>query len=54
MEDVASLPNITAALEGAGYSAEDIANIWSGNLLRLMREVEAAKTATLASPGVLQ
>ena len=54
MEDVASLPNITAALEGAGYSVEDIANIWSGNLLRLMREVEAAKTATLASPGVLQ
>ena len=54
MEDVASLPNITAALEGAGYSAEDIANVWSGNLLRLMREVEAAKTATLASPGVLQ
>lgn len=45
---------ITQALLDAGYSEEDIAKIWSGNLLRLMREVEAAGTATLNSPDMLQ
>lgn len=54
MEDVAAIPRITAALVDAGYSEEDITKIWSGNLLRLMREVEAAKTATLASPDILK
>ena len=29
---------------------EAVAKIWGGNMLRLMREVEAAKTATLTSP----
>ena len=53
MEDVAAVPRITAALVEAGYSEADIANIWSGNLLRLMREVEAAKSATLKSPDIL-
>lgn len=53
MEDVASVPRITDALLEAGYSPEDIAKIWSGNLLRLMREVEAAKTADLSSPSTL-
>ncbi len=32
--------NVTAELERRGYSAEDIAKIWSGNLLRVWREVE--------------
>ncbi len=54
MEDVASVPRITDALIEAGYSPEDIAKIWSGNLLRLLREVEAAKTASLTSPGILR
>jgi membrane dipeptidase len=53
MKDVAELPKVTAALLEAGYSEDDIAKIWGGNMLRLMREVEAAKTATLVSPKVL-
>lgn len=41
LDDVAALPRITAALMAAGYSEEDIGKIWSGNILRVMREVEA-------------
>jgi membrane dipeptidase len=41
MEDIASLPKITAALKKAGYSDADIAKIWGGNVLRVMRAVEA-------------
>lgn len=41
MEDVADLPKVTDALKKAGYSDEDVAKIWSGNVLRVMREVEA-------------
>ncbi|MEM9179995.1 MAG: membrane dipeptidase [Pseudomonadota bacterium] len=54
MAEVSDVPKITTALVDAGYSAEDIEKIWSGNVLRLMREVEAAKTATLESPDVLK
>ncbi|MEM8985225.1 MAG: dipeptidase [Pseudomonadota bacterium] len=54
MADVAAVPKITQALVDAGYSEADIAKIWSGNLLRLMREVEAAKTTTLQSPNVVK
>lgn len=53
MDDIVDLPIITADLLEAGYSEEDIANIWGGNMLRLMREVEAAKTSPLASPDIL-
>ena len=53
LKDVADLPKVTAALLGAGYTQEDIAKIWGGNLMRVMREVEAARTATLTSPQVL-
>jgi membrane dipeptidase len=42
LDDVAALPRITAALMARGYSEEDIGKIWSGNILRVMREVEAA------------
>lgn len=54
MAEVSDVPKITNALLAAGYSAEDIEKIWSGNLLRLMREVEAAKTNDLISPNVLR
>ncbi len=54
MEDVAAVPRITAALLDAGYTRQDIAKIWSGNLLRLMRDVEAAKTASLKSPDTVR
>jgi membrane dipeptidase len=38
--DAAETANVTAELEARGYSREDIAKIWSGNLLRVWREVE--------------
>ena len=41
MEDVASLPRITARLRRAGLSDADIEKIWSGNTLRLLRQAEA-------------
>jgi membrane dipeptidase len=40
LEDVAALPRISAALTAAGYDEADMALIWSGNLLRVMRAVE--------------
>lgn len=40
MEDVAALPKVTARLQAAGYSDADIQKVWSGNLLRVMRQVE--------------
>jgi membrane dipeptidase len=41
MEDVAGIPEITKRLLAAGYSEPDIAKIWGGNILRVMRIVEA-------------
>ena len=41
MEDVAGLPEITKRLVAAGYTEQDLAKIWGGNVLRVMREVEA-------------
>ena len=54
MVDIVDVPKITDALIEAGYSDQDIANIWGGNLLRVMRQVEAARTSTLSSPDVLK
>ena len=54
MADVSDVPKITSALQAAGYSDPEIEKIWSGNLLRLMRDVEAAKTVSLISPNVLK
>ena len=41
MDDVAALPKITARLRKEGLSDGDIAKIMGGNLLRVMRAVEA-------------
>jgi membrane dipeptidase len=41
MDSAADLPKITAALMARGYTAEDCRKILGGNLLRVMREVEA-------------
>ncbi len=41
MEDVAGIPEITRRLLAAGYSEQDLAKIWGGNILRVMRVVEA-------------
>ena len=42
LEDVSKFPNLTRALLKKGYSAQDIRKIYGGNLLRVMRAVEAA------------
>ena len=49
MEDVAAYPKITARLLAAGYSRGDLAKIWGGNVLRVMRQAEAYK-ASLVTP----
>ena len=41
MEDVSALPRITEALLAAGYTPQEIRKIWSGNLLRVIRDVQA-------------
>ncbi|MBR9805736.1 MAG: membrane dipeptidase [Alphaproteobacteria bacterium] len=43
MEDVSFLPKVTARLMEEGYTEEDLEKIWGGNMLRVLREVEAAK-----------
>lgn len=50
MEDVTAFPLITERLLAAGYSEEDLAKIWGGNALRVMRAAEAhAKEAAAAA-----
>ena len=41
LDDVAALPRITAALLAAGFGESDVAKIWSGNALRVLRAAEA-------------
>ncbi len=41
MEDVSGLPRITARLRREGFSEDDIAKIMGGNLLRVIRQVQA-------------
>ena len=43
MEDVSFLPKVTERLMEEGYTEADLEKIWGGNLLRIMRQVEAAK-----------
>jgi membrane dipeptidase len=43
MVDIEANPRITAALINAGYSADDVAKIWSGNILRVLRAVEVER-----------
>ncbi|MFT4198914.1 MAG: dipeptidase [Pseudoxanthomonas sp.] len=40
MEDVSDLPKITAWLLRKGYSERQIAGIWGGNVLRVMRQAQ--------------
>lgn len=51
MEDVADLPKITLALKKAGYSDADIGKIWGGNVLRVMRQVEAYRDSLRPAPA---
>jgi membrane dipeptidase len=41
--DVSEIGNITFELLKRGYSNDDIQKIWSGNLLRVLREVEKTR-----------
>jgi membrane dipeptidase len=42
LDDVSKFPNLTRALLERGYTEADIKKIYSGNLLRVMKAVEAA------------
>ena len=44
LDDVEGIPEITRRLLAAGYSESDLAKIWGGNVLRLLREAEAKAT----------
>lgn len=50
MSDVADLPKITEALLAAGYSEQDLAKIWGGNVLRVLRAAEDYSRANRSSP----
>jgi membrane dipeptidase len=39
-EDVADLPKVTARLKAAGYTDADVAAIWGGNVLRIVRQAQ--------------
>ena len=49
-EDIADLPKVTARLKAAGYTDADVAAIWGGNVLRVVRAAQdhAAKEAAKA------
>ena len=44
-EDASETPAVTAELLARGYTPEQIGMLWSGNVLRVLREVEAAAQA---------
>jgi membrane dipeptidase len=41
LDDVEGTPEITRRLVAAGYGESDLVKIWSGNLLRVLREADA-------------
>ncbi|HWH18527.1 MAG TPA: dipeptidase [Allosphingosinicella sp.] len=51
MPDITLLPRITARLRREGFSDADIEKIWSGNVLRLLRQAEAHAQRSSASPS---
>ena len=50
LQDITGLPKITQAMREAGMSDEDIAALWSGNLLRVLRLVEASRVLSYEMP----
>jgi membrane dipeptidase len=44
--DVSEMGNITLELVRRGYSKKEIKKIWSGNLMRVMKDVEKARTSS--------
>ena len=53
MSDVSMLQKITRDLLAAGYTREDVAKIWGGNMLRLVRAADEARDSDLISPNIL-
>ena len=49
-QDAAETRNVTTELEARGYSRTDIAKLWSGNLLRVWRDVERVSAELTAQP----
>ena len=49
MRDITGFPKITERLLEEGYTQADLKKIWGGNLVRLLREVEAKKAELNAS-----
>jgi membrane dipeptidase len=43
LRDVTDYPNITRALLARGWSEAELAKLWGGNTLRVMRAVEAKR-----------
>lgn len=50
LEDVSDLPKITARLIEAGYTEPQIEAMWSGNLLRVIRQAQAVAETEAAEP----
>ena len=50
LQDITGLPKITQAMREVGLSDEDIAALWSGNLLRVLRLVEASRVLSYEMP----
>lgn len=48
--DVAALPRVTERLLAEGYSRDDLADIWSGNALRLLQQAENHAAALRSVP----
>lgn len=44
LEDISALPHVTERLKAAGYSDADLEKMWSGNILRILRAAEAARS----------
>jgi membrane dipeptidase len=50
-DDASQAPNVTRELVRRGYTERQIAQIWSGNLLRVWRDVEKVAAASKAATG---
>ena len=50
IDSAADLPKVTDALQARGYSAPDLEKLLGGNLLRVLRETEAAADRSTAKP----
>ena len=46
LEDITAHPKITARLKAAGHSDADLAKLWSGNVLRILRAAEIHASPT--------